>query len=749
MQSGNRLPASHLAVSCRPTSWPAFFLALVTVFGLGGVGHGQVNVTSYHNDNGRTGQNLAEPYLSPSNVHSATFGKLFSQPVDGLIYGQPLYVAGMNIPNKGIHNVVYVVTEHDSIFAFDADNNRGANSQPLWQVSFINPANGITTVSLKTLLSCDDIVPEVGITSTPVIDPISGTMYVVAKTSENGTIYQRLHALDITTGAEKFGGPTVIQAQVSGTGSGSSQGTLQFNTFLQNQRSGLLLQNGLIYIAWGSHCDLPPHHGWVMAYDASSLAQVAVWTTTPNGAGGGVWQAGAPLAADSSYVYFATGNGSFTLNTGGSDVGDSAVKLAAPAGGTFHIADYFTPYNQAALSKGNLDLASGGVMLIPDQPPTTPHQHLLVAGGKQGTLYVVDRDNMGQYSSSSNQNVQTLPGITAPLYSTAAWWNNTVYSGAGGKPLQAFGFNPSLGTLSTTPTSVSTNVLRGGSGTPSVSANGQTNAIVWAIDNGGYSGTGTSNPAVLYAYDAQNLGTLLYSSNQNATRDKLGPAVKFSVPTISNGKTYVATSNQLDVMGLLPSLNLVSGGGQTGSAGSLLPIALKVKASDPYSGTAISGTSVTFSDGGRHGVFSSPTAVTDSSGLASTTYTLPNKAQAVTITVGAAGFTNLSTTETGLPGPAVAVVVAGGNNQTGAVSTALPNALVARVRDRYTNGVPGALVTFSDGANGGSFSASQVMSDSLGNASTTYTTPASSGTVKVKASAANVGPAATFTVTVQ
>jgi hypothetical protein len=254
---------------------------------------------------------------------------------------------------------------------------------------------------------------------------------------------------------------------------------------------------------------------------------------------------------------------------------------------------------------------------------------------------------------------------------------------------------------------------------------------------------------VLYAYDAQNLGTLLYSSNQNATRDKLGPAVKFSVPTISNGKTYVATSNQLDVMGLLPSLNLVSGGGQTGSAGSLLPVALQVKASDPYSGTAISGTSVTFSDGGRHGVFSSPTAVTDSSGHASTTYTLPNKAQAVTITVGAAGFTNLSTTETGLPGPAVAVVVAGGNNQTGAVSTALPNALVARVRDRYTNGVPGALVTFSDGGSGGSFSASQVMTDSLGNASTTYTTPASSGTVKVKASAANVGPAATFTVTVQ
>ena len=291
-------------------------------------------------------------------------------------------------------------------------------------------------------------------------------------------------------------------------------------------------------------------------------------------------------------------------------------------------------------------------------------------------------------------------------------------------------------------------MLRGGSGTASISANGNANAIAWALDNGGYSGTGTSNPAVLYAYDAQTW----YSSATNQTdapRDGLGPAVKFSVPTISNGKVYVATANRLDVLGLLPALSLVTGAGQTGTAGSTLPVALQVKAADPYSGAAISGATVTFDDGARNGTFSSPTAVTDSSGFASTTYTLSPKAQTVTITAHATGFTTLRMIETGVPGPPTNVVVGGGNNQTGPVSRALPTQLAAKVRDQLTNGVPGVLVTFSDGGAGGSFSPAQAATDSLGFVRTTYTTPSHTGTVKVKASAANVKNPATFTVTVQ
>jgi hypothetical protein len=736
--------------SNRPsTSRYAALLILVSGLAVGKVSRAQVAVTTYHNDNARSGQNLSETSLSPSSVNSTGFGKLFSMPVDGYIYGQPLYVPNVNITGKGIHNAVYVVTEHDSVFAFDADSNAGANSQPLWQVSFINPAKGITTVSLTTLLNCNDIVPEVGITSTPVIDPTTSTLYTVAKTSENGTIVQRLHALDITSGIEKFGGPVVIQAQVLGTGAGSSQGVLPFNSLMENQRSGLLLQNGLVYIAWGSHCDMPPHHGWIMAYDAATLAQVAAWTPSPNGAGAGVWQAGAPPAADSSYVYFSTGNGTFTLNAGGFDAGDTAVKLAAPVGGTFTIADYFTPDNQSSLSRANRDLASGGEMLLPDQPLSAPHQHLLVAGGKQGTVYLVDRDNMGKYSSTANQNVETLNNITSPLYSTASWWNNNVYVGAGGKPLQVFGFNPATGLLTTSPTSVSKHVFEGASGTVAISANGTTNPIVWALDNAGYSGTGGSNPAVLFAYNATNLASLLYASNQNMARDKLGPAVKFSVPTISNGKVYVATQTELDVMGFVPTMKLAMGGAQTGSAGSLLPVPIQVSTAEPPLGSPIAGATVTFSDGGRHGTFSSPTAVTDQSGNASTTYTLSKTPQTVTITATSQGFSAVTTSETSLPGPASSVVVGGGNAQSGPPSTPLPIPLAVKVRDQYTNGVPGVLVTFSDGDGGGSFSPSQVSSDSTGYARTIYTTPPNAGTVKIKASAANVTNPATFTVTVQ
>jgi hypothetical protein len=726
----------------RATQWYRF--ALLSMFTLTSVSYAQVRVTTYHNDLGRTGQNLSETYLTPGKVDSLTFGKLFSMPVDGAIYGQPLYMPTVTIPGQGTHNVVYVATQHDSVFAFDADNNVGTNSHPLWQTSFINSAAGVTTVDSASVLKCDDTLPEVGITSTPVIDPATQTLYVVAKTSENGTVVQRLHALDITTGTEKFGGPVLIQAQVAGTGSGSQVGVLTFDPLKHNQRAGLLLQQGLVYIAWASHCDIGPWHGWVMAYNAQSLAQVAAWVTTPNGNAGGIWQGGAALAADANNVYVSSGNGNFDLQLGGSDAGDTVLKLSPPFDGTFGIADYFTPFNQNVLLRYDEDLGAGGVMLLPDQPSSSPFPHLLATGGKGGTLYLINRDSMGKYSSVVDPDVQSLYAVENQIFSTPAWWNNYLYLGGTGKPLKAFKFDTVSETFATTPSSVSSNLLGGHSPTPSISANGTSNAIVWALDNQAWA---VGKPSVLYAYGATNLGNLLYSSKQNSVRDTLGPAVKFTLPTIANGKVYVGTSNQLVFLGLLSNLSLVSGGNQTGIAGSLLPISLNVSLTDAYTKKPIAGATVTFSDGGK-GLFSNPSAVTNSTGNASTTYTLPKKTQTVSITFSVPGGVIVKTSETAVPGPPHDVAISGGNNQIGPPSTPLPSQLVAKVRDQYTNGIPGITVTFSDSGAGGHLSPNPVVTNASGLASTTYTTPPAVGTYKIKASVPNV-PAATFTETVQ
>ena len=329
--------------------------------------------------------------LTPTNVNSSQFGKLFSYPLDGVSYASALYLANLNIPGKGVHNVVFAATEHDSVYAFDAD---GQGSQPLWQVSFINPAAGITTipsVDTATVPDCCDIYPEVGITSTPVIDPSSGTLYVEAATKEvAGSItnyVQRLHALDLGTGAEKFGGPVVLQASVPGTGEGAQGGQVAFGALHQGQRTGLLLSSGTIYMGFGSHEDYPIFHGWVMGYNATNLQnQVMAYLTTPNGSDGGIWHAGGGVAADASgNVYFATGNGTFDANVGGSDYGDSVEKLS-PGGA---LLDYFTPHDQANMDANDLDLSSGGLLLLPDQGG--PYPHLLVSARKE-------RDNLSGQS---------------------------------------------------------------------------------------------------------------------------------------------------------------------------------------------------------------------------------------------------------------------------------------------------------------------------------------------------------------
>jgi chitodextrinase len=501
---------------------------------------------THHSDNARTGQNLNETVLTPTNVTAATFGKLFSYPLDGPAYASPLYVADVNIPGKGYYNVVYVATQHNTVYAFDAD---GASGAPLWQASFIDPAAGVTALPASETGECCDITPEIGISGTPVIDPSTGTLYVVAKTKEvigpTTRYVQRLHALDITTGAEKFGGPVEIQASAPGSGTGSQGGQISFNPLRENQRPALLLSNGVVYIAFGSHGDNQPYHGWVLGYSATTLQPVMAFLTTPNGTGGGIWLSNAGPATDSAgNIYFATANGTFNASTG--DYADSIVKISPD--GT--VLDYFTPYNEATFDAGNLDLGAGGVLLLPDQ--NCAHPHLLVMAGKPGTIYLVDRDNMGQHNpNNDSQIVQSLVNIfpygtpEPGNYSAPVYFNGTVYFSPVADAIKAFRL--SNGLLSTSPTSESPQIYAYPGGTLTVSANGSTDGILWAVRR-----NGATAPGTLHAYDPANLGIERYNSDQAGSRDTLDVAVKFSVPLVANGKVFVSSMSRLTVYGLLP-----------------------------------------------------------------------------------------------------------------------------------------------------------------------------------------------------
>ena len=510
-------------------------------------GGAQVSVTTSRNDNSRDGQNLSETILTPGNVNVAAFGKLFSHTVDGDVYAQPLYVPNVTVPGLGVHNLVYVVTEHDSVYAFDADSNTGLNSAPLWHSSFVRPRHGITTVSYLDL-NCPTIIPEVGITSSPVIDLDTGTMYVLARTKENGNYVQRLHALDIATGEERSGSPVMIRAAVVVSGEGSTRRSIAFDPFHEAQRAGLLLQNGGVYIAWASSCDNKPFHGWVMSYDKTTLQQTAAWISTPQGQDGGIWQSGTGLSADSDFnVFFATGNGTFNSLKG--DFGDSVIKLVSPAGGNnFQVADYFTPYDQSILNNIDSDVGSGGSLLLPDQGQRAPHQHLLIQVGKEGSIYLIDRDHMGHYNPRNNhQIVQDLENAIGGLWSTPAWWNNNVYFGSIDDNLSQFTFDPATGLLSTSAIHVSPTRFGYPGPTPSISANGTSDAILWALQTDAF-GQGS---AILHAYDATDVATELYNSSQNSSRDDPGGAIKFTVPTVANGKVYVPAMRRLTVYGLL------------------------------------------------------------------------------------------------------------------------------------------------------------------------------------------------------
>jgi hypothetical protein len=519
---------------------------------------------SWRNDPGLTGQNAHESVLAPSNVDNTHFGKLFGCPVDGQIYAQPLYVSNVTIPAQGTHNIVYVATEHDSVYAFDAD---ASSCQILWQTSFIDPANFILTVQ-DIQIGSGDIEPEIGITGTPVIDPATATLYVVAKTSENQTFRQKLHALDLVTGAEKLGGP----ANITGVVSSSTLGQISFDPLNENQRPALLLAGGKVYVAFDSYGETDPFHGWVLAYDGSDLTKsaVAVFCTTPNGLRGGIGQSGAAPSSDASgNIFVATSDGTFDSN---GDYAETLLRLQInPASPGFIVVDSFTPSKEKLLDILDTPFGSTGVLLLPDSAGSATHAHLGVSGDKAGNLYLVDRDNLGGFSAPPvpDQVVQTLclaadgnSGAPASILGTPAYWaaTNTIYVAAADDSLKAFPLtngritSPSC-PAPAVPSSRSTATFDLFGASPVISSNGSARGIIWAFDTSGYAGTvGSSAPAVLHAYDATNLANELYASpsDTNGPLPAAGPAIKFAAPTVANGKVYVGTQNELSVFGLLP-----------------------------------------------------------------------------------------------------------------------------------------------------------------------------------------------------
>jgi outer membrane protein assembly factor BamB len=500
------------------------------------------DVLTYHNDNARSGQNLEEAILTTTNVNSSTFGKLFTMPVDGVIDAEPLYLSAVSIPGQGIHNVLYVVTENDSVYAFDADTGAG-----LWHVSLL-PSGETPSGDLK----CKQISPQIGITSTPVIDRASGpdgTIYVVAMSKNSSSYFQRIHALDVTTGMEEFGGPVAVQATYPGTGDNSHNGSVIFDPQQYAERQALLLLNNVVYTGWTSHCDHRPYTGWLIGYSENTLQQTSVLNLTPNGNEGSIWQSGAGMASDGTYLYFLDANGTFdtTLNSSGfpqnGDFGQAFLKVST-ANNQLAVADYFEMYNGPSESAGDQDLGSGGVLLLPamkDASGTT--RYLAVGAGKDSNIYIVDSTNLGKFHPTTNQIYQEIDGaLTGGMWSMPAQYSNSIFFGPKGNSLLQFEFSQAK--LSASPVSKSAASYPYPGTTPSVSANGATDAIVWAIEH--------KDPTdVLHAYSATTLEKELYNSNEAGKRDAFGKASHFGTPMIVNGKVYVGTVSNVTVFGLL------------------------------------------------------------------------------------------------------------------------------------------------------------------------------------------------------
>jgi hypothetical protein len=507
------------------------------------------SVLTQHNDNARTGANLSEAVLTTANVNATHFGRVFTRAVDDQVYAQPLVAAGLPMPNRGTVNVLYVVTMSDTIYAFDADD--PSASAPLWQVSLVDPAHGIVPVNHADVgMACGvymDIGGNIGIESTPVIDPATRTLFVAAKTKENGSPVYRLHALDMLTGAERGFSPTVIAATVAGTGNGSDGGVLAFDPSVENQRPALLLANGNVYVAFSSYCDSGTYHGWVMAYDAASLHQAAAVSVTPDGALGGVWMSGqGPCADDNGNVYLKVGNGDVDIQSGGTDLGESLLRLTP----TLAVADWFVPYDFADLNATDLEVGASGVVLL-------QKEHLIVSGSKKSKIYVNDLANLGHYNApDDSQIVQTVPLDAGELHGTPVTWpgasGSPVYVWAAGDTVRSF--QAAGGMLAAAAVGTSPSPGWPG-GVLALSANGTNpgTGIVWAS----MPRTGDANegliPGVLVAVDAANVATQLWSTRDDPGRDDCGFYAKFASPTVVNGKVYLPTfSNRVCVYGLLP-----------------------------------------------------------------------------------------------------------------------------------------------------------------------------------------------------
>ena len=499
-----------------------------------------VDVITYHNDNARTGQNLKETTLTLSNVNPNTFGLRKIVTLNGKVDAQPLFLSGVAIAGQGTHDVVYVVTEHDNVYALDS-----ATGAVLWQVSTLS--NGETTSDTH---GCGQVSPEIGITSTPVIDRTrgpNGAIYVVAMSKDSGGSYfQRLYAFDVTSGAQLFGGPHTITASYPGAGDHSSGGNVLFDPGQYKERAGLLMIGGNIYTTWASHCDFRPYTGWIMSFDANTLAAVSVLNITPNGNEGAMWMSGAAPAADSSgNIYLLAGNGTMdtTLNSNGfpskGDFGNCFCKISTSNG--LKVADFFAVSNTLSESNADTDLGSGAAMVLPDLSDGSGNTlHLALGAGKDGNMYVVNRDNMGKFDPNSNHIYQQLTGAITGAWSMAAYFNNTVYYATTNDRLKAFTIVN--GKLS--PASSATNTLEYPGATPSISANASSNGIVWSYNN--------SSPAVLDAYEAANVSHELYHTNMAGTRDHFGNGNKFMTPTIAKGRVYVGTASGIAIFGLLP-----------------------------------------------------------------------------------------------------------------------------------------------------------------------------------------------------
>ncbi len=502
-------------------------------------------VLTYHNDNMRTGHNSAETTLNLSNVNSTSFGKLFVVPADGKVDAQPLYAPNISIGGVA-HNVLVVASEHGTVYGVDADNGTG-----LWRMSTLK--SGETPSDSR---GCDQVSPEIGVTSTPVIDLTAGahgTIFLVAMSKDSSSNYhQRLHALDITTGVEEFGGPVDIAATYPGTGDNSSGGNVIFDPKQYKERAGLLIVNHVIYTSWASHCDIRPYTGWIISYNEGTLTQQSVLNVTPNGSEGAIWAAGAgPTADPGGNIYFLDGNGTFetTLNSSGfpskGDYGNAIMKLST-SNKILAVADYFNMYNTISESNADEDLGSGGAMVLPNIKDSAGVVHSLVVGaGKDANIYLANRNNMGKFNPSDNSNLyQEVKGeLGGQVFSAPAFANNRIYYGAVGDGIKAFSFNSSA-MLNAAPKSATSTRFPYPGATPSISGSPASNLILWATEN--------SSPAVLHAYSANNLGVELYNSNQaSGGRDNFGNGNKFITPTIANGKVYVGTTNGVGVFGLL------------------------------------------------------------------------------------------------------------------------------------------------------------------------------------------------------